>query len=299
MPKPAPPSFSDRAYWDARFTRETEAFDWLLPAQSLDDAIKSCLAKTAAECSTSDTSKRSTGQGKVLHIGCGSSELSLRLRDLVKEPGLVWNTDYSNVAVELGNRMERQRWATPQTPSPDSGRHVQVDAADVQSFMHWKVLDLLDNRAVQDFEPSHFDLIVDKSTSDAISCGQDVRLDVSCGQDNATEPATIHPLHLLANHLARLTPTHGRWIVISYSSQRFPFLDPLPASLQDGLFDPIHEAKGSMVDPAKLWVLENKQEMQVESVEAIETKNVFRPKEVNWLYILRRTDVAVPNLTDV
>ena len=55
-----------------------------------------------------------------------------------------------------------------------------------------------------------WDLIIDKSTADAISCGPLI--------------ADIEPINVLCWNLAKVTKKGMRWISISYSSTRFTFL---------------------------------------------------------------------------
>jgi hypothetical protein len=98
----------------------------------------------------------------------------------------------------------------------------------------------------------------------------------------------IHPVCLLAIHLAALTKPGGTWIVLSYSETRFDCL-----ACEEGRDEFFHESKkvGSVPDPALLWKMVMKQEMisQVERMDG----SVHRPKIAHWLYILRRTDHAV------
>ena len=55
-----------------------------------------------------------------------------------------------------------------------------------------------------------WDLIIDKSTADAISCGPPI--------------GDIEPINVLCSNLAKVTKKGTRWISISYSSTRFTFL---------------------------------------------------------------------------
>ena len=56
-----------------------------------------------------------------------------------------------------------------------------------------------------------WDLIIDKSTADAISCGPLID--------------SIEPLQILLNNLAQVTKKGTRWISISYSATRFSHIE--------------------------------------------------------------------------
>ena len=102
------------------------------------------------------------------------------------------------------------------------------------------------------------------------------------------EAMYIHPVCLLAIHLAALTKPGGTWIVLSYSETRFDCLGS-----EEGGDEYFHESKnvGTVPDPALLWIMVMKQEMisQAERMDG----SVHRPKIAHWLYILRRTDHVV------
>jgi EEF1A lysine methyltransferase 4 len=140
-----------------------------------------------------------------------------------------------------------------------------------------------------------FSIVIEKSCADAIACGEDVpipvpyRLNRIVNHTEITDEAVyIHPVCLLATHLAALTKPGGTWIVLSYSETRF---DCLVGG--EGGDEYFHESKkvGRVPDPALLWIVVMKQEIisQVERVDG----SVHRPKIAHWLYILTRTDHAV------
>ncbi len=105
---------------------------------------------------------------------------------------------------------------------------------------------------------------------------------------STAESIYIHPVCLLAIHLAALTKPGGTWIVLSYSETRFDCLVG-----EEGGDEYFHESKrlGKVPDPALLWIVTAKEEMiaQVERIDG----SVHRPKIGNWLFILRRTDHAM------
>lgn len=305
----APPNFSELEYWDKRFSSTSTPFDWLVPATFLDSLILSSVR------SKSNSNSKGRGRCKILHIGCGSSELSHRLGELVKVKQDVWNTDYSSVAIELGRAAEEERagrfLSRLEDEAEAEGHDEYKDKG--EGRMNWKVLDLLDLGSISSVGETEFDLIIDKSTSDAISCGPDlprtaaysISTSTSAPIPNRSNPDLnpnptsksnlLHPLNVLATNLARLITPGGRWLAISYSSDRFPFFSSAPSSL-----NPM-EAEGG-----QYWTLEKKGEIQVDTDTDIDTeappgieeggRTVFRPKEVNYLYILVRTDVPVPTV---
>lgn len=79
--------------------------------------------------------------------------------------------------------------------------------------MSWGVVDLLDPLELQQVldttsSTSPWSLIIEKSTSDALSCGPLLE--------------GIEPLTVLARNLGRISPEGGTWLALSYSSDRFP-----------------------------------------------------------------------------
>jgi len=290
-----PPSFSDLEYWESRFLSTQDPFDWLLPATALDDLILKTIQ-----------SSPDPESGKILHIGCGSSELSYRLGELIQDRKRVVNSDYSKTAVDLGRKMEQERSShgprgsgEPSVKNAVSSSTIgtikQEDARRDGGWMNWKVLDLLDPLSIGTMRANKFDIIIDKSTSDAISCGSDIPIPTPYSLSLSPEPQStpsihpIHPLHLLALNLAHLTNPNGRWLCISYSSDRFPFLPPHPAQGEEEHFDP--EIFGTL-HPSELWTLERKWEVHTPSAsdEEEEGRKVFRPKDGFWVYELVRTE---------
>lgn len=227
---------------------------------------------------------------KLLHIGCGTSMLSQHLKSLVKSPSQIHNLDYSEIAVDLGRRREKEL-------SLSGAISVNRDVA--ESFMNWDAVDMLDHKSfLRVCKPGSYSIIVDKSTSDSIACSDDVRvslpysvnvpsdepLDLSVRQ--AHEP--IHPLHVLAVHLALVTKPGARWIAFSYSEDRFPFAD--------GLYSSRPHLPG-FPDTGLLWKLVDKQEIKVrEEPQTYVTSAgtvAHQPKVVHWMYILQRTELPL------
>lgn len=162
----------------------------------------------------------------------------------------------------------------------------------------WSVLDLLDPEQMANVrkggdgenggeDGGGYDIIIDKSTTDAISCAEDVVVGLPyCINDintstssNHTSPekAAIYPPHILAIHLAYLARPGCRWVVLSYSSSRF--------SDWEG-----EEMPQGLPQPGELWKLV-KHEKIVQSPDPED--KVHRPPEMHHLYILERTGVEL------
>lgn len=300
------PDFAAKSYWDQRFTQEKRPFDWLLPASALRDvAVDTSEKETLRKC-------------EILHIGCGTSDSSV-LRDLVDSPEQILNLDYSQPAVDAASEREQELLAQRQSSYPleEGGEIEVVQSTSAVQRMRWSCMDLLSldsTLALLDQQRNEsgklFDLIIDKSTSDSISCGRDVALDLPyplsingwSRRILMSNPAQVHPLHVLALHLAALTtPVSGRWIVISYSEDRFPFLPPFPHSASTGLLDDDVIKKG-FTHPHQLWRLERKEKIDLdakheetlaERKKRLSIGLVHRPKVSHWLYVLRRTNAMV------
>ncbi|KAF2496234.1 hypothetical protein BU16DRAFT_371021 [Lophium mytilinum] len=183
------------------------------------------------------------------------------------------------------------------------------------THMRWDTVDLLSLPSLLRIcDPASYTLIVEKSCSDAIACAEDIpvsspyplsirhtsspSLSTSSPSPSARLPSLspssqsfyhIHPLTLLAVHLAALVVPHARWVCLSYSSARFPFLPPytdvepaVPPELLDQGFP----------DPATLWRLARHEEVEA-PLEDEAWKGVHRPRVVHWVYVLERTSVEV------
>lgn len=305
------PDFASKAYWEERFTADKKPFDWLIPATALRDVITDVSdTKTLRNC-------------EILHVGCGTSESAI-LRELVGNPQQIFNVDYSEAAI--GAAAEREQELLTEEQNSDHPLETEESQDAVQRpiplrGMRWSCMDLLSLDSTLsllerqlDESGKLFDLVLDKSTSDSISIGQDVPLNVpyplsingwtrrilQSGTDDAT--ANVHPLHVLAVHLAALTtPGSGRWIAISYSEDRFPFLPPFPRTVETGLLGDDIIKKG-FTHPHQLWKLEKKEKVDLDAIreetlaerkKRLSAGPIHRPKVTHWLYVLRRTSAMV------
>jgi EEF1A lysine methyltransferase 4 len=272
-----PPSFGSKDYWEQRFNNDPMAFDWLAPSEALDDAIKDAIEAFGGHRPT------------VLHIGCGTSDLSLRLRSHF-DPQFITNLDFALGAIEIGRNAEI------------------MDSTASEGHMRWAVGDLLDLSFVEselrlnERKRHPYDIVIDKSTSDSISCAEDVlvRLPYSFndGMPDYLTTAKIPPINVLAVHLAALTPpSNGRWISFSFSDDRFPFLQAQWRDQPDE--EPLDEqGDEAFPDPARLWRLEKKKAVPAPEQPSghVQASPVYRPAIYHWLYVLLRTEETVPGL---
>ncbi|KAK7558785.1 hypothetical protein IWX91DRAFT_90847 [Phyllosticta citricarpa] len=219
--------------------------------------------------------------------------------------------------VQRGRR--RQDSATPPQGPTDGSSDDGVGKSETRR-MRWSTIDLLSLRAIAPLAHPHlpYAVIVDKSTSDCISCVDDVTITLpyalqpvetdstSAAATAAAKPRTtakIHPLHLLAVHLAHHTRPGGRWLAVSYSGARFPFVPPYPERADEGRLDAEMLEKG-FVHPGKLWRLERREMVGAEVQEGEKGEGegggnegaaqvVHRPRIVHFLYVLVRTDLRL------
>lgn len=245
-----PPSFGSRQYWDDRFTSNSNPFEWLEAPTSLDPFLIDVLSETTDQTP------------EILHIGCGTSLLSYHLRAHVQHPNQIHNLDYSEVAIQVGKKRELEIFNAEQnisqgvdregTSSDESDNEkailndqankttskgveeVESNGASSIACMRWSSANLLSHSSLLNAcRPSTYSVIVDKSTSDSIACADDIYVPLPypvCVSHHAssqiswsTEP--VHPIHILAIDLALVAKPKARWIALSYSNDRFPFLD--------------------------------------------------------------------------
>lgn len=258
MPPQAPPDFASQAYWQRRFTNgePSSGFEWLgLPLVFI-SYIQTWLQDLDGNAEDAPSLGGNTLSPNVLHIGSGSSSLSFDLRRYLPpsvSPSRILNVDYAQAAVDWGKTRERETF-------------------DSAGGMRWEAVDLLDTSQVVNLigRPSSSTtssplLIIDKSTSDALSCGPSLPSPLVPQQ-------TIDPLPLLVLNLALVSPPRTDWLVQSYSQDRFAGVD------FGGWWDVVQK---ELVDVPELGT-EDKDD------------GVGRPKLQHGMVVLRRTDQEVP-----
>ncbi|KAI0782414.1 hypothetical protein BC629DRAFT_1289374 [Irpex lacteus] len=290
-----PPSYESESFWNTRFKTESH-FEWL------GDGRETIIPVLQQYLLTH--SKAAKIPPKTLHIGAGTSTLSSAILKTYHDTyegqtqtemrDVVVNTDFAEEVVERGRE------------SAEAGR----------DEVRWEKVDLLsweDCRGLISEGGELFEVVVDKSTSDAISCGQDVSFSETLTGDHETSsthpliaqvlsrsqsevPVVLEPLEVVALHLASLVKPRGMWIALSYSERRFPFLS---ASNKDsrqevdvgggrGGRDERDERGSTALDVSLFWELE-----RVEKVDAPSGGNAHAPLIQHHLYILRRTDKTI------
>jgi hypothetical protein len=334
-PKVSVPSFGSQDYWNTRFTANSNPFEWLEAPTVLDPYLLDALNVTADP------------DPQLLHVGCGTSLLSYHLRAHVKNPAQIHNVDYSEVAIEIGSKREVDIYSGDSVIRPAKGADApeygsqgilpmdfssaggRVEEASkalqgtldepASSSMRWSAVNLLDPTSLlKACPPSSYTLIVDKSTCDSIACSDDLYIPLpypittltnaasSASVTDSSEP--LHPLHVMAVHLALLAKPKARWVSLSYSMDRFPFL-PATAQAEEILakssepeldLDDIPEKiiESGFPNPARLWNLIGKYAIETSpSVEASTGKKasatIHRPKVMHYIYILERTSLEL------
>lgn len=143
------------------------AFEWLLPSARFMEIMEPHLAKLSPSA-------------RILQIGFGTSDLQnhFRARGFLN----ITNVDYEPLAVERGHELERQAFGDIKM------RYAVQDAT--QLNLH-----------------ERFDLIIDKSTVDAVSCGGETQV--------------LRMAEGIKRCLANDDDNDAVWISLSYSSSRF------------------------------------------------------------------------------
>ncbi|KAJ4301923.1 hypothetical protein N0V90_004019 [Kalmusia sp. IMI 367209] len=354
----APPSFGSQNYWNERFATNSNPFEWLEAPTVLDPYL-------------ADALKESTNADpQLLHIGCGTSLLSYHLRAYVNQPSQVHNLDYSEVAIEIGRKREAEIFNTAlegntesrngfldkagvkanqaaidsdENRQPVTGPSMANDAAK-SSHMKWSSVNLLDhNSLLEACAPSTYSVIVDKSTSDSIACSSDLYVPLPYHINTSSKHTfksvlaessePLHPLHIMAVHLALVTKPRARWVALSYSMDRYPFLHHPTSNYVEESSQPtrfsttmIHatQQKNNTVgdvhdsdqdigshndlddipqavlddgfpDPSALWKLVGKHSIEPPAAEESSSEHgpIHRPKVLHWIYVLERTDVPL------
>lgn len=325
---PSPPPFASQAYWDARFYSNPGAFDWLQPASILDPHILAALHKPSSGppnilhigCGTSLLSHHLRA-----HVG---DPAQIHNVDFSREAITLGQAREKEIfeAQEQVGEGQSVDITSVHKPSEQNTANTSDSKRVSGSYMRWDVLDLLSVPSLRAVcHPESYSLIVEKSCSDAIACADDVPvstpypLTTSHGRSNnskssppSSTPSSsgsssisperrshqhyLHPLTLLAVHLAAISRPGAHWICLSYSSDRFPFFPPSPdiSSRDMEPAVPLELLAQGFPDPAALWRLERREEVEaVIEEEGKDSASVHRPRVVHWVYVLERTDVVV------
>jgi hypothetical protein len=235
----------------------------------------------------------------------------------VQSPAQVHNVDFSAHAVEWGRSNEKRIFGpdnkealSSKVKDPigigheDCSKRVAEDQT-----MEWSQVSLLSlNSVLSACSSPRYALVIDKSTCDAIACGEDIevafpfplRKVLKDASDLITprpkhaissETHFVHPMNILALHLAVVTPPRARWIALSYSADRFSFITS-PQSSEDAL--PIELWSNGFPLPSDYWTVLRKEAIEVpQSSDKSFSEVVHRPTISHWVYVLERTDVQL------
>ena len=304
-----PPTYGSREYWDQRFAKDSAPFDWLSAPDALDPFITDALRSTA------------NPEPEILHIGCGSSLLSCHLRAHVEIPKQVHNVDYSEIAVDIGRQREvdllehesKEKSSAKHASGNITSEHSEIENTAVpvngstDAFMRWDSIDLLDlNRLLEVCKPNTYSVIIDKSTSDSIACADDMDISLpyplSCGPETRREhipgqTSSVYPVQLMAVHLALVTKPGARWISLSYSAERYYFLDAA-SSYSSVSAEQEQEPDGALPDVRLLWRVLGKYELEAPEMQASGRERdrasvAHSPKVCHWVHVLERTEIPV------
>ncbi|KIS70762.1 uncharacterized protein UMAG_01916 [Mycosarcoma maydis] len=216
-------SYHTSTYWDHRFStdpRERHGFEWL----SSSTWLLSLLTVSPTPLLLRDPPIR------ILHIGAGTSRLSLDIlaywRDHFPDEwkdraSNILNVDFSPNSIDFQKRAEMQ-WLQ------------EVGETRSECMMKYLVLDLLDWQQVDNLfkEGRQFDVVLDKSTTDSISTGDDTLFSsISKGlhhralsqlaEQHSQVKHGVATIQVLGIHLASLVKLGGVWLCHSYSSDRW------------------------------------------------------------------------------
>ncbi|KAH6889169.1 hypothetical protein B0T10DRAFT_404503 [Thelonectria olida] len=171
-----PADFEKQSYWHDRFASETK-FEWLLSSEDFLPLIEPVLSQLAPDTA------------RILHLGFGTSDLQNHLRK--RGFANVLNVDYEPLAETRGRELELQAFG------------------DVQ--MRYAVQDATQLHLGPD---DKFDLVLDKSTVDAVSCAGEA------------------PLRRMAARIREcVAGPDSVWVSLSYSAWRFD-IDDLPFDVE-------------------------------------------------------------------
>jgi EEF1A lysine methyltransferase 4 len=179
--------FEKQSYWHDRFAHES-SFDWLVPSSTFLDVMEPHIAHLPRSAA-------------ILNVGSGTSDLHNGLR--ARGFSNVTNLDYEPLAADRGRELEAAAFGDVKMG------YVVADAT------------RLADPAYSSEHHGQYQVILDKSTSDAIACG---------GED---------PMLSMAEGVARCLADGGVWLCLSFSSSRFEVPGfPLDVSVVDKIPTP-------------------------------------------------------------
>lgn len=178
--------YEKQSYWHDRFASET-SFEWLVTSKQFISVIEPQLARLPLS-------------SHILHLGSGTSDLHnhFRSRGLLN----VTNLDFEPLAAERGRDLEQNAFGDVRMNYVVADATRLVDEP-IMIGSHGGAA----GKEEQIVTPAKFDLVVDKSTADAVACGGD------------------SAILKLAKGIKECLSKDGVWISLSFSSDRFEVLE--------------------------------------------------------------------------
>ncbi|WVW84450.1 hypothetical protein I302_106484 [Kwoniella bestiolae CBS 10118] len=277
---PTPTDFSSPLYWSNRFESEN-SFEWLISDEDLLPFIQESLPSSFADDQKEDTEDVLN----ILHFGSGTSSLG---------PSFQHHLDTRQKG--KGKAKQVQVYDSDYVPTPTT------TSSSVVPFL---LLDVLSLSSLMQNLPGggeeKWNLVIDKSTCDAISCGGALSIDgpsifeVGLDEEGRVIASISDPIERLLYNLSQVTQTGGRWISISYSSNRFDnYLSDWPSAHKQE-----HE-KGHGDNEKEIkygWILLKRQMISttyipsgrvVKDPRTGEERVVHEPETGVWMYVLER-----------
>ncbi|KAF2828483.1 hypothetical protein CC86DRAFT_380416 [Ophiobolus disseminans] len=193
------PSYGSQEYWNKRFTTEPEPFECLEAPDTLDPFLRGALNRS------------DDPNPELLHIGCGTSMLLIICKPSFRSPSayIIWT-----------NWMSQSNWAISKRKScatMNASRTSKVAVRPLNVGAGMLSICWTTNRS-----SVHVRI--------RLPYAVDVWSEGPTNMDLRRSPEPVHPLHILAVHLALVSKPRAWWIALSYSGDRFPFVDGLYSS---------------------------------------------------------------------
>jgi len=225
--------YSSQSYWESRLAKERDSgYEWLVSTSAI-LPIVSTHGITDKDCT------------RILHFGCGSSFLGRELQRAFGSKVAVTDADYAAAGLQLQDG--------DACTTNHREREVPLLDLDVLSLAH----------LTASSPTGGWDLLIDKSTADAISCGPPLPSPSAPSLGIKREP-----IEVLCENLAQVTRPYGRWVSISYSSERFDFL----AKGQDSKWRVVHKLPVQLIPPTTVGSM----------------GIVYQPETGVWVWVLER-----------
>ncbi|WWC62308.1 uncharacterized protein I303_104904 [Kwoniella dejecticola CBS 10117] len=307
---PPTTDFSSAEYWSKRFESE-ESFEWLISDKDLLPFVNDNLPVSFVQPEGNVNHDLSERVFNVLHFGSGSSSLGKSLQRHLnrhcynthkKKRIQIYDSDYVQTPYTSFPTPSNPNPIPNPSPSPTQEQDIGEDE-DVVPFLLIDVLSLdsLQTTSSQN-GVSRWDLIIDKSTCDAISCSPSLPPDTIKinGEAGSIGGSPSDAVERLLFNLSRVTENGARWISISYSSNRFSLPDTKSESTSNSASDPNQksDSPGKQSIPEKYgWKLVDKRMIsttyipggkRVKDPKTGEERIVHEPETGVWMYVLER-----------